>query len=88
MRPKAAKWLIIVLGGLNPVFGKHPEFGEFTLQRRAADPISVSYALEPGAGYSLGPDSGTGVRSRSVPNSPSPYVTPATYLQQLKGLHK
>ena len=31
MRPKAAKWLIIVQKGLYPVFGKHPEFGEFTL---------------------------------------------------------
>ena len=31
MRPKAAKWLIIVLRGLYPVFGKHPEYGEFIL---------------------------------------------------------
>ena len=31
MRPKATKWLIIVLKSLYPVFGKHPEFGEFTL---------------------------------------------------------
>ena len=37
MRPKAAKWLIIVQRGLYPVFGKHlvfgkhPEFGKFTL---------------------------------------------------------
>ena len=29
--PKGAKWLIILLRGLYPVFGKHPEFGEFTL---------------------------------------------------------
>ena len=31
MRPKAAKRLFIVLRVLYPVFGKHPEFGEFTL---------------------------------------------------------
>ena len=31
MRPKAAKGLIIVLRGLNLVFGKHPEYGKFTL---------------------------------------------------------
>ena len=31
MRPKAANWLIIVYRGLYTVFGKHPEFGEFTL---------------------------------------------------------
>ena len=31
MRPKATKWLLIVLRGLYPVFGKHPELGEFTL---------------------------------------------------------
>ena len=31
MRPKAAKWLIIVKRGLYPVFGKHSEFGKFTL---------------------------------------------------------
>ena len=31
MGPKAVKWLIIVLRGLNPVFGKHPGLGQFTL---------------------------------------------------------
>ena len=31
MRPKAAKWLIIVWRGLFPEFGKHLEFSEFTL---------------------------------------------------------
>ena len=31
MRPKAAKLLLIVQRGLNPEFGKYPEFGEFTL---------------------------------------------------------
>ena len=35
MRPKAETWLII-----NPVFGKHPEFGEFTLY------VSVFYGVE------------------------------------------
>ena len=30
MGPKAATWLIIVQRDLCPVFGKHPEFGEFT----------------------------------------------------------
>ena len=30
-QPNAAKWLIIVQKCLYPVFGKHPEFGEFTL---------------------------------------------------------
>ena len=36
MRPKAAKWLIIMKRGIYPVFGKHPEFDEFTLTDQVA----------------------------------------------------
>ena len=48
--------------------------------QRVVAPTSDSYFLGPGVDFSLGPANGTGVRSRPVPSSPSPGLTPGTQL--------